>query len=225
MFVRRIDHLAVIILLLIPWLPPLVQRAEATTIDFISFNAVISTSIDPTTGNEVLSLLVDSSLYGPGGFAGGRYQVHGALTMERGIWITGADTFPGLPGNEDPTHENLWADGTPVLSFILDADRNIVDIHPPDPFRIFLGVPPDDTMPGAGPTLIGELDFSRVTGYPGPLHLSGLQVLAVDTSGRPTGEVYDTTPFTLYAVPEPSSLLVMVTGLSVVLGVKTRAGR
>ena len=212
---RRINHLAVVTLVLFLSLPLLAQKAEATTIDFTNFNAVMSTSIDPATGNEVLSLLVDSSLYGPGGFAGGLFRLPRSTTTQNGVWLA-MPPDPVIPPPDD---------GMPVVGFGLNSDGIIVDIYPPDPFRLFLATPPpDDMMPGAGPTLIGELDFSRVTGYRGSLHLSGLQVFAVDPSGRRTGEVYTATPFAIQAVPEPSSLLMMVSGLTVMLGVRRRIG-
>ncbi len=211
MYVKRVSIVAILSLLFILTIPPLSQTAHATTIDFTNFNAVMSTSVDPRTGNEVLSLLVDSSLYGPGGFAGGLYQFQGTATVERGIWVA-MPPDPVIPPPDDQM---------PAISFLLDADGNIVDIQPPDPFRLFLATPsPDDTMPGAVPTLIGELDFSYVTGYRGSLHLSGLQVLAVDSAGVPTGTVYAVSPFTIQPVPEPSTLLLMVFGLTGLIGVR-----
>ena len=70
----------------------------------------------------------------------------------------------------------------------------------------FLGNPPDDGMPAAGPTLIGILDFSNVTGFRGSLNLSDVQVLAVDAAGVTTGEIYDVNPFTLTSVPVPAAV-------------------
>ena len=132
---------------------------------------------------------MDSSRFGPGGIAGGLAAV-AATPPDDGIWLV------------NPVLTNPPDDGLVAIGFLLNPAGEVMGIQP-EPFRIFLGIPPDDGMPDAGPTLIGWLDFSIITGSRGSLNLSGLQVVGVDAAGVPTGEIFDVDPFTLQAVSIP----------------------
>jgi len=82
MSVKDISIVAILSLLLIPAVSQLPRTADATTIDLFNFTAVMTSSVDRASGNETLSLLVDSSLYLPGGSAGGLYQFQGTSRMK-----------------------------------------------------------------------------------------------------------------------------------------------
>ena len=173
--------------------------AKAWTIRLTDFQAVVSSVIDPETGNETVSLLVHSARFGPGGFAGGTASVRDQPPDDN-LWLV--DPFLGNPPD----------DSTPALSFLLNPGGTVMGIEP-SPFRLFLANPSNDNRPV---TLIGELDFSDVTGTSGSLNLSGVKVLAVDENGDLTGEVFDIYPFTIQfvqAIPEPSTLLLAALSL------------
>ena len=190
-----------VFLLLILTVQLLPKPAHAVSITFTDFQAVMASSVDPRTGNEIVSLLVASSLFGPGGFAGGLGAV-GTTPDDGHIWLI--DPFAGV----DPSPF------MPVLSFIVSPGGDVMGVEP-SPFRLFTAQPPDPIIPGAAPTLVGELDFSGVTGTLGSLNLSGVIVHAVDQAGVRTGDIYDVAPFTIQAVavPEPSTFLLLGFGL------------
>ena len=183
-------------------LQPLQPSARADIITFTDFQADMVSSIDPITGNEIISLLVNSTLFGPGGFAGGLGEV-GSSPPDDSLWLV--DPFLSSPPD----------DNRPAIGFILDESGNVMGIEP-SPFRMFLGNPPDDSIPGDELTLIGLLDFSAVTGSTGSLNLSGVMVLAVDQNGDPTGEVFDVDPFTIQNIPAPGAVVLGVYGLALV---------
>ena len=65
------DALLVMALLGLALIP---QSAHAMRLTFTDMQAVMSISDDPTSGNRTVFLLVDSTLFGRGGFAGGQVQ-------------------------------------------------------------------------------------------------------------------------------------------------------
>ncbi len=190
MFNKHISIAAILSLLCFTAISSLPGTTQAATIELLNFNAVMSSSTHPTSGYETLSLLVNSSRYGAGGFAGGQYRLDG----------------------KPPPDDNM-----PAISFTLAPDSSVLGPDPV-PFRLFMAKPPpDDNRPA---TLIGELDFSSISGYRDSLQLSGLQVLTVDSAGRPTGDIYDVAPFTIQSVPPSPSLLLMVFGLAGLMKMK-----
>ena len=199
----------------------LTGTAQADTITLTDFRAVMTSSVDPLSGNTVVSLRVNPTLFGIGGFAGGLFNPPPDDTQpppddnnpppDDGIWL--AD--PGLSHPPEP--------GTVAVSFLVDSGGTVMGIQP-EPFRLFLAKPPPDD--GSPATLIGELDFSDVGGTLGSLHLTGVKVWALNADGTRTDSAFDVAPFTIQNVPEPSTLVLFglgVAGLAVVR--RRRSGR
>lgn len=187
---------AIIAVLFVLSFQPLQPSARADIV-LTDFQAQMTSSIDPSTGVETIALLVNSGLFGPGGFAGGLAAV-GSSPPDDNIWL--ANPFLSSPPD----------DNVPAISFLLNPGGEVMGIEP-SPFRIFLGNPPDDSRPGV---LIGELDFSDVSGSLGSLNLSGVMVLGVNAAGVPTGQVFNVAPFTIVNIPTPSSVFLCVFGLA-----------
>ena len=91
----------------------------------------------------------------------------------------------------------------------------------PTPFRIFLIFTPP--TPIAPADIIGELDFSGVTGTLGSLNLSGLLVHEVDALGVQTGVTHSMALFTLQAIPEPSAAALLSLGLIAIAVARRRS--
>jgi PEP-CTERM motif len=194
--INRVRDLLVVLSLLAVSLLP--QSARAATLTFTNMRADMSTAIDPRSGNRIVSLLVNSTLFGPGGFAGGQFvDDAGIAPPDDNFWL--ADPFGATPPD----------DGMPAISFIIDSIGRVAGIDP-TPFRLFIATPN-----GAGPLVIGELDFSGVTGSLGSLNLAGLVIDVVDAEGNRTGETYAVNPFTIEAVPLPAALSLFASGLGV----------
>jgi hypothetical protein len=179
---------------------PAANANGVSTITFTGLEAAFSLSDDPRSGDRILSLLVDSALFGRGGFARGEAAVSGT-TPDDSLWLT--DPFSGVTPD----------DGAPALSFLINSADEVSGIEP-QPFRLFV-----ETQ-GAG--VIGELDFSGARGMLGSLSLSGVLVHAVDTDGNRTGDTYSVDPFTIQAVPLPAAAWLCASAL---LGLLGYAGR
>jgi hypothetical protein len=157
----------------------------STTIQFTDFQADMTSVIDPASGNETISLLINSTMFGAGGFAGGQGEV-GGNPADDTVWLV--DPFGGAP-----------PDGTPVIRVLLDTSGDVLGIDP-TPFQVYVAYPPDPIVPPdpvQPAAVIGELDFSEVSGTGGSLSLSGIVVHVVDQNGKQTGEAYSVNSFTL----------------------------
>jgi hypothetical protein len=164
-------------------LPQGAQAMKLGTITYTGLEAALTMSDDPFSANRIASLLVDSTRYGPGGFALGEIQV-GANPPDDGLWLT--DPFGGVPPD----------DTMPAVSFRVNSADEVSGVDP-TPFRLFAAA--------RDRTVIGELDFSAVEGTLGSLNLSGVVVREVDANGGRTGNFYDVDPFTIRAVPLPAA--------------------
>ncbi len=179
--------------------------AQAAILTLTDFQAVLSSSTDPASGNTTVSLLMDSRLFGAGGIAGGTAEIQPPDPVQPPQpvrWLV--DPFGPTPPD----------DSMPAISFLFDATGVLMGAD--DPFRIFMSDALDDSI-------IGLLDFSSVSGSLGSINLSGVQVLGVDAAGGLTGEVlYDIEPFTLQAVPVPAAFILFGSGLLGLLGMAKR---
>ena len=124
---RRALLLPAILLFSLSFLP---QTALATFISFTGFQADMTSTIDPDTGNETLSLLINSTRFGSGGIASGLAAVS-VSPPDDSRWVV--DPFLISPPD----------DGTPALSFLLSPGGTILGIEA-NPFFIFSGFPPPD---------------------------------------------------------------------------------
>lgn len=157
------------------------RPASATNIVLTGFTADMQSANDPRTGNQIVSLLINSSFFTPGGIAGGLAAISGQPPAET-LWL--ADPFLAAPPE----------DAEPAVGFVVNPGGEVMGIEP-SPFRIFLTLyPPDPITPA---DIIGELDFSGVTGSLGSLNLSGLVVREVDGLGVQTGVSHNVALFTL----------------------------
>lgn len=174
--------------------------------------------------------LLTGGPFGPGGLAHGLFDAGGAgdlagVPPEPILW-----RVQTRDGDTPP-------DGVRLLSFVFDEAGNFSGVDPspffdpdldpdvaagidPEPFRIFLAeYPPDPILP----VLLGELDFTGVTGAElGSLEaITGLALVR-----RPGGEPDLTlAPFTITAVPAPAPLALLAAAAGVLASMRFRAGR
>ena len=154
------------------------------TITFTGLEAALTLNDDPRGGgNRIASLLVDSTRFGRGGFAGGILLV-GSTTPDDTLWLT--DPFSGTTPD----------DNMPALSFLIDPAGDVSGVSP-NPFRLFTAT--------LDRSFVGELDFAAVGGTLGSLNLNGVLVHQVDADGLRTGTTYEVNPFTIEAVPIPAA--------------------
>jgi hypothetical protein len=112
-------------------------------------------------------LLVDSARYGVAGFGAGKVSAPGseAMGLQPSPFIWTVDPETGAP-----------EDGTPAVSFVIDSGQ-VMGLEP-SPFR---------ALAVSGPDVLGELDFSGVSGGLGSLHLEGIQLVLADGSSLDVG--------------------------------------
>jgi len=189
---------------------PVAAGIEPSPFRISDFQAVMQNTPDPSTGGGTISLLVNSALFGPGGFAGGQVLDLGTASgvpPDDGLWLT--DPFSGMTPDD-----NIVA-----IGFGYDRAGQVSGVEP-TPFRVFMGIGP---FMGVDPSpFLGELDFSEVTGSLGSLNLAGVLVHEVDATGARTGTTYDLDPFTIQAVPLPASVWLFLGGLAAFAGLRRR---
>ena len=158
------------------------KSAYATDIVFTGLQAEMSSTFDGE-GNETLSLLVDSTQFSTGSFAGGEAIIAGGdiPIVSDVVWY-----MEGYTG----------VDGSPAISFSV-GEGGIIDPDVMPVWRVLVGIIDPEIIINPDIIPIGELDFSAVTGTKGYLNLTGLEVLVVDADGVLTGDVYDVPDFTI----------------------------
>ncbi|KHE91375.1 MAG: hypothetical protein K8F52_06340 [Candidatus Scalindua rubra] len=166
------------------------KSAYATDIVFTDFQAEMLPTLD-NVGNEThISLLVNSTKFGPGGFAGGTATIGVAPPDDGIVWYVEAPVGASPPD-----------DGTPAVRFRVDEngiiDPDIIQID----FRLLVGIINPEVIVNPDVIPIGQLDFSAITGQRGSITLSNLIVKAVDATGTLTGEVYDVPDLTITDLP------------------------
>lgn len=181
-----------------PFVP---TAAPAITLTFTDMRAQFALSPNPLTGgHQTLSLLVNETLFGPGGFAAGGVLIDdvGQTPPDDNLWLT--DPFGTTPPD----------DTTPAISFNIDSAGEVSGISP-EPFRRFV----QRTDAAGVQSILGELDFSGVTGSLGSLTLAGVLVHEVDATGARVvdGTVYAVNAFTISEVPLPAALPLFATAL------------
>jgi hypothetical protein len=182
---------AALVLIACGLLSPCADANGVDTIAFTGLEAAFSLADDPASDDRILSLLVDSALFGRGGFARGEVSLGGATPGDT-RWLT--DPFSGATPD----------DNSPALSFLINSADEVSGVEP-TPFRLFVA--------GGAGGLLGELDFSAARGMLGSLSLSGVLVHAVDAGGKRTGTTYNVDPFTIQAVPLPAAAWLFASAL------------
>ena len=186
------------------------QSSHAATITFADMQAVISIADNPLpANNRILSLMVDSTLFGPGGFAEGNATITNGVFQDYGQVQWQAVVPVGSPTTLPPD------DGTPAINFFIDPAGEISGVDP-EPFRLLAGITNGVFTP------LWELDFSNVTGSLGSLNLAGLVAHGVDANGVRTGVEFQVDPFTIQAVPIPAAIWLFGTALVVLVGIGKR---
>ncbi len=201
------DALLVMALLGLTLIP---QSASATTITFTNMQAVFSTTVDPLTGIQTVSLLVDSTLFGDGGFADGQVQfedVVGGIPPDDGLW----SIFGG-----NPPEDNM-----PAISFDFNLAGELVAAGPPDDSRVLAGITNGVFTP------LWELDFSDVTGSLGSIFLAGLLAHELNEDGslkmvNGMTVTHNVASFTINAVPVPAAIWLFGTAIIGLLGIGRR---
>ena len=154
---------------------------------------------------------MDSTLFGPGGFAGGNAGITNGVFENLGNVQWQA---VGPVGTPTPPPD----DGMPAINFFIDP-AGVVSGVDPVPFRLLAGITNGVFTPQ------WELDFSNVTGSLGSLNLAGLVAHGVDANGFRTGVEFQVNPFTIQAVPIPAAIWLFGTGLIGLIGVARRKAR
>jgi hypothetical protein len=140
--------------------------AEFDISDILDRVIMARTQADLLVGQSerTISFLVNSELFGAGGVAKGNLTnpINEVMGVEPSPFIWLAVDSDGEPVQ----------DGTAAVSFLIDPVGEVSGVEP-SPFRILLS---------AGSEILGELDFSDVSGSLGPFYLEGVRLGLADGS-------------------------------------------